>query len=220
MKLTSKFLTSISTLAIWLPFQIMAQHVPNRCGDFTQYHVHQRTDNEFFRQFADINNDGLTDLITQDNKAIARFYLNTGNGFTYAGNLQLPPFGNIVAAKDFDNDGYPDLLSNSTNGQNCGSNQIRIFWNTGQSNAFFNVGLQTNLPLPSNPFCIQSQDIDFNSDGLLDIIATNMPLSTSSNNQSCTYLNNGNKNFTVAATFRWPRDLYYTYASDFNGQTR
>ena len=199
---------------------LSVEPIQNPCagnGEFTEYQILQRTNGENFRQYADINGDGLIDLITQDNSAVARFYINTGSGFIAAGSLQLPPFGNVVAAKDFDNDGRVDLLSNSITGTNCLSNQIRIFWNTGTNNAFFNSALSTNLPLPVNPYCVQSQDIDFNGDGLLDIIATSMPFSPSTNSPGRTYLNNGNRNFTVAADFLWPRDLYGTHTRDFNG---
>ena len=186
-------------------------------GDFMPYATITRTNGENFRQFADINMDGLTDVITQESGAVARFYVNTGSTFQIAGTLQLPPFGNVVAAKDFDNDGWVDLLSNSITGQTCQSNQIRIFWNTGNAGAHFNASLSTNLPLPTNPYCMQSQDIDFNGDGLMDVIATSMPFSPTTSSPGRTYLNNGNRTFTVAADFLWPRDLYSTHTRDFNG---
>ena len=186
-------------------------------GNFQDHYSIFRSNGENFRQFADINNDQLTDLITQDNSAIAHFYINTGVGFTPAGSLQLPLFGNVVAVKDFDNDGYADLLSNSITGSTCLNNQIRIFWNTGSTGSNYNTGLSTNLPLPVNPYCMQSQDIDFDSDGLLDVIATSMPFGPGSNNPGRTYKNLGNRQFAVASDFLWPRDLYGTYTRDFDG---
>ncbi|MFN5294494.1 MAG: FG-GAP repeat domain-containing protein, partial [Flavobacteriales bacterium] len=186
-------------------------------GNFQDHYSIFRSNGENFRQFADINNDQLTDLITQDNSTIAHFYINTCVGFTPAGSLQLPLFGNVVAVKDFDNDGYADLLSNSITGSTCLNNQIRIFWNTGSTGSNYNTGLSTNLPLPVNPYCMQSQDIDFDSDGLLDVIATSMPFGPGSNNPGRTYKNLGNRQFAVASDFLWPRDLYGTYTRDFDG---
>ncbi len=206
-----------SLIPIFFSLAALPSMAQNCGGNFTQYQVLSRTNGENFRQFSDINRDGKTDLITQDNSSVARFYLNNGSGFTDAGSLQLPLFGNVIAVKDFDNDGWADILSNSITGQTCLNNQIRIFWNTGQNNAFFNTGLSTNLPLPVRPYCMQSQDIDFNGDGLLDIISTSMPFSPSTNSPGRTYRNDGNRNFSVASDNLWPRDLYGTHTRDFNG---
>ena len=196
---------------------IVAQTSTSCMGDFMPYATVARSNGEMFRQFADINMDGLTDIITQESGAFARFYVNTGSSFQPAGTLQLPPFGNVVAAKDFDNDGWVDLLSNSITGQTCQSNQIRIFWNTGTDGSFYDATLSTNLPLPANPYCMQSQDIDFDGDGWMDVIATSMPFSPSTNSPGRTYKNNGSRNFSIAADFLWPRDLYGTHVRDFNG---
>lgn len=176
---------------------------------FEAFHVAPRVNNESY-QLADMDGDGTGDLVSVDSARICRIYRNTGSGFASWFSFQLPAHGHLAALKDFDGDGRVDILSNSINGQNCLGNLIRIFWNGGNE-APFSTASYTDLPLPSSPYCVQSREIDFDGDGDLDVIMTSMA------GNSRTFRNNGARNFTVAASFQWPRDLYYTHVKDYNG---
>ncbi len=176
---------------------------------FEPFHVAARINNENF-QLADMDGDGTGDLVSVDSARICRIYRNTGSGFTSWFSFQLPPNGHLAGLKDFDGDGRTDILSNSINGQNCLGNLIRIFWNGGEE-VPFSAASFTELPLPSSPYCVQSREIDFDGDGDLDVIMTSMA------GNSRTFRNNGSRNFSVAASFQWPRDLYYTHVKDYNG---
>lgn len=177
--------------------------------EFSTYHAASRVNGESY-QLADMDGDGRHDLVSVDNSRICRIYLNGGAGFTLWTSFQLPAHGQLAALKDFDGDGRADILSNSINGQNCLGNLIRIFWNGGEEIGF-SPSTYTELPLPSSPYCVQSREIDFDADGDLDVIMTSMA------GNSRTFRNNGSRNFTVASSFQWPRDLYYTNVKDYDG---
>ena len=164
---------------------------------------------------APIFSDDRLDIVSLDTAKVLRIYRNTGATFELAGTVQMPPFSSIVEIVDFDNDGRPDLLIQATNSQNCGSNLVRIYWNSAGPKAPFNASDFTNVPMPASPFCIQSIGIDFDGDGLLDVLLPNM--SMGSTGTSHMVRNLGNRSFQVVASYPLIRDLYVREGRDLDG---
>lgn len=159
---------------------------------------------------ADVNQDDAIDLLTVDGTGMLRVRRAVGDAFAAPQSLQLPPFANLKAIRDMDGDGAPDLLVSCTYGYNCGSNLVRIYWNSRSATTPFD-GSYAEIPLPASPYCIEADAIDFNGDGKQDVVITSM-LGT-----ACMHRNIGNRQFALQSTMSWPRDLYYRSTIDIDG---
>jgi hypothetical protein len=189
---------------------------PACLGEMTLFHEEPRINNEY-PFLVDINGDGRIDMLTIDDPRILRVYLDDGESLQLSDSFSIVAHGWIAAIRDFDNDGHPDLLVNATYGYNCGSNAVRVYWNSGDP-AHPLAGDYTEIALMSVPYCIGSDPIDFDGDGLLDIITTSMPFSISDTSRKTrTTRNLGGRNFAVQADFVWPRDLYARGTNDIDG---
>ena len=198
--------------------QSPADH-PACLEQLTLYHEEPRVNNEY-PLLLDANGDGRVDMITIDDPRMLRVYLDDGAKLVLADSFQIMPYGWFAGTGDFDNDGHPDLLINATYGWNCGSNMVRVYWNSGNPAHPF-TGSYTQIGLMSVPFCIGSDPIDFDGDGLLDIITTSMPFSSNdTSRRTRTTRNLGGRSFGLQAEFVWPRDLYGRSTADINGDGR
>lgn len=166
----------------------------------------------------DVNGDGRIDLVTLDDARVLRIALNQGSQLVDAQDIAMPAHGKVHDIVDMDADGKADLVFTTADFWDCGSNSISIYWNTGDPAMPFSQSLLTTLPLPPNDYCIQGHAIDFDGNGLRDVIVTNMPwVGWSPYRPSRTYRNLGARNFEVASDFEWPRDLYNVATTDIDG---
>jgi hypothetical protein len=115
---------------------------------------------------ADVNNDGLDDVIIYSGFGfgITGIELSTGNG-TFAPSLKPLPNGSTfqyLLAADFNHDGKTDLLGATANGNN-GSMSVLL----GNGDGTFNIAGTT-------PFSLNGGFVaDVNGDGLLDLVQYN-----------------------------------------------
>ena len=126
---------------------------------------------------ADFNNDGLMDIFIANDTERNSLFINQGNGTFKEQALLLGAAynetGNVVSAmgsdaKDFNNDGFPDILYNDLAGQIFGL----LKNNAGHD--FEDVTRQTNLEALSRPFSGWSLGfIDYDNDGWQDIYSAN-----------------------------------------------
>ena len=123
----------------------------------------------------DVNGDGRIDLVTLDDAKVLRIALNQGSQLVDAQEIAMPAHGRVQDIVDMDADGKADLVFTTADFWDCGSNSISIYWNTGDPAMPFSQSLLTALPLPPNDYCIQGHAIDFDGNGLRDVIVTNMP---------------------------------------------
>jgi len=115
---------------------------------------------------ADLNNDGILDLVTANHNFAGSVSVLLGKGdgtFETAVNYPAGSSTYSVAIGDFDNDGWPDLFAaNGTS--NPGT--ITILRNKGDGT----FDLATNLPTSTYPEALTTGD--FNGDGNLDLAVT------------------------------------------------
>jgi hypothetical protein len=150
--------------------------------------------------FGDINNDGFLDAFVMHHDAPSQMFLNNGNGtftdITVAAGLDDIPFAGIQCLfRDFNNDGYADLI--------VAGGGHKLFINN-QNNTFtesVNPFVYNNHEMES--YCVG----DFNHDGYLDVYAgyANLFNSPSSTRQDKLFINDaqsGNNfvNFTLQGT--------------------
>ncbi|MCB0782486.1 MAG: CRTAC1 family protein, partial [Flavobacteriales bacterium] len=112
--------------------------------------------------FADIDNDGDFDVVTTNHDATIQLFENDGTGhyteITAGSGLEVTGFLLQSIMRDFDNDGYVDLL--------IAGGSAYLFMNDGD-NTF------TPVPLPSAPKTLHSFGLgDLNNDGFIDIMAS------------------------------------------------
>ncbi|WP_430403567.1 FG-GAP repeat domain-containing protein [Fluviicola sp.] len=131
---------------------------------------------------ADINNDGLLDLISGSSDGRISYFKNTGNRtfdfqkiiytqFAYSGEGGTP----IVKAGDIDNDGDTDILAFSTyHSYTNGNNLVVLYWLENNGNETFTAH---GLSQPTYASLIDNQLfdvelVDTDNDGDLDIITS------------------------------------------------
>lgn len=153
-------------------------------------------------RFADIDNDNDKDLIlgALDGSGIAKdlILLNDGSGVFTPG-LPLPnrygtsSWGTVgIVAKDFNNDGWVDLLMSTLQGyQTC---QLQLLLNN-QNGTFTDATANIPQNWPTTNTWVKWLEVgDFNGDGFTDIVTT-AHFGTSPK----LYFNNGNAVFTDAS---------------------
>jgi hypothetical protein len=173
-------------------------------------------------RFADIDNDNDKDLIlgALDGSGIAKdlILLNNGSGVFTPG-LPLPnrygsaTWGTVsIVAKDFNNDGWVDLLMSTLQGyQTC---QLQLLLNN-QNGTFTDATANIPQNWPTTNTWVKWVEVgDFNSDGYIDIVCT----SHFGTNPKI-YFNNGNAVFEDASnllTFPNTNGLVSTRVGDFD----
>lgn len=153
-------------------------------------------------RFADIDNDNDKDLIlgALDGSGVAKDLILINNGFgVFTPGLPLPDrygsasWGTVsIVAKDFNNDGWVDLLMSTLQGyQTC---QLQLLLNN-QNGTFTDATANIPQNWPSTNTWVKWVEVgDFNSDGYIDIVCT----SHFGTNPKL-YFNNGNAIFEDAS---------------------
>ncbi|ALC17718.1 hypothetical protein DSOUD_2991 [Desulfuromonas soudanensis] len=142
--------------------------------------------------FADINNDGLTDLYVSNKGGANRLYLNKGAGrfediTAKAGTgLDYPGFAMGSVFGDYDNDGYMDLYL-ATGGQ-YEIEANRLFRNLGNG-TFEDVTEKAGVGLKA--FTYAASFVDYDNDGFLDIYCANYGVGA----KNVLFRNNGDGTF-------------------------
>jgi hypothetical protein len=128
--------------------------------------------------FVDIDNDGWQDVIVANgtrwpddpasNETTARVFRNNGRGgfedVTAGSGLDVPMYGMGIAAADYDNDGYDDVLITAVG-------QSRLFHNNSKGR-FVDVTSRAGLGGRTG-FSTSAAWIDFDRDGLVDLFICN-----------------------------------------------
>jgi hypothetical protein len=130
-------------------------------------------DVSFDSEFADINNDGLLDLLVAADFGNSRLYQNTGEGFadrTDESNFGLDEFGMGITTGDYNNDGLIDVFVTSIYCQeeDCmeGMSGNKFYRNNG--NGFDEISEQ--LGVEDGGWGWETEFFDYDLDGDLDLI--------------------------------------------------
>lgn len=168
---------------------------------------------------ADVNNDGLTDLIVVGNRQNAVLLQHADFRF------QAVPFNNdatylAVRAADFSGDGLTDIFA-------YGPQAAELYVNDGTGTAFSATGWSQQFPIPTDG-SVAIADFSFNAN--LDIFIAGAQSTLCINQGDGTFkvaaprvfdsyaLNNGNWSATSAQAFDWNTDNYFDlfYQGDDN----
>jgi hypothetical protein len=126
--------------------------------------------------WADFDNDGFLDLFICCQDQPSLLYRNKGDGTfeEVAARAGLADLNNCLGAAwiDYDNDGYPDLFVNLSNGilGNPGTQGTARLYHNNRNGTFTDVTTKLGIDGPVSGFSCWA--FDFDNDGWLDIFAT------------------------------------------------
>ena len=144
-----------------VPLGLTAKH---RYGDGTSKYILSMTGNGV--AIIDFDNDGKPDLLFNDGVAPV-LYRNTGKAFSDVSptsGLTPRPWGQGVCAGDFDNDGWTDVLLTYYGAS-------RLYRN--EQGRFRDITPAAGLPVEGKRFSTGCAFVDYDRDGLLDLIISN-----------------------------------------------
>ena len=137
----------------------------HRYGDGTSRYILSMTGNGL--AVIDFDNDGAPDLLFNDGAAPV-LYRNNGAGkfsdVSAESGLQARPWGQGVCAGDFDNDGFTDALLTYYGAS-------RLYRN--RNGRFEDVTAAAGLPTEGKRFSTGCAFLDYDRDGLLDVVIAN-----------------------------------------------
>lgn len=165
---------------------------------------------------ADLNNDGLQDIIFAGNQVSSKVYLNLGNfkfkdiTSNFVG-LTNDQWYSSVTVVDINNDGWPDVYLTSTNNNNPEKRKNRLWVNNGAkkgSDPTF-TEMAEKYGIADTSYSTNATFFDYDNDGYLDLYVLNNTVTSrmvtnyrqkivdgSSLNNDRLYHNNGNGTFT------------------------
>ena len=165
---------------------------------------------------ADLNNDGLQDIIFAGNQVSSKVYLNLGNfkfkdiTSNFVG-LTNDQWYSSVTVVDINNDGWPDVYLTSTNNNNPEKRKNRLWVNNGAkkgSDPTF-TEMAEKYGIADTSYTTNATFFDYDNDGYLDLYVLNNTVTSrmvtnyrqkivdgSSLNNDRLYHNNGNGTFT------------------------
>jgi hypothetical protein len=160
--------------------------------------------------FADINHDGIPDMIAaNDYGSDVSVLLGNGDGtFQKRTDFELGIKSYAVIVADINGDGNPDIIT-------CNSFNYAVSVLLGNGNGTFQAGINSYAGHSLLDFTL----VDINSDGKLDVIAAtgaNVPFSNN-NPGVVVMLGNGNGTFGPATTFNTDKAPVALAMGDFNG---
>jgi tetratricopeptide (TPR) repeat protein len=117
--------------------------------------------------WADINNDGLLDLMVVNENSPAQLFLNQGDGtfedISIRSGINRTAFSKGVTAADYDNDGYVDFYVSNLNGEN-------FLYHNNHDNTFTEVARKAGVAGPARGFA--TWFFDYDNDGYPDLFVT------------------------------------------------
>ena len=154
---------------------------------------------------SDLNGDGEQDLIT-GNFQTAYALLGNGNG-AFGDPIALNVSGELIAVRDFNGDGIPDILLGSV------SVPYELYVCLGNGDGTFGAPITTSLPAAWSAVAAG----DFNMDGKLDVVVV-FVAEFPTNTPPVVMLGNGDGTFGKSLPFSLPDDVVPAMqVADFNG---
>lgn len=165
---------------------------------------------------ADLNNDGLQDLIFAGNQVSTRIYLNLG-GFKFKDitanfkGLSNDEWVSGVSIVDINNDGWPDIYLTATASKDPEKRKNRLWINSGSINGSEPTftEMAEKYGIADTGFSVDATFFDYDRDGFLDLFILNNTVSSrmntnyrqkitdgTSENNNRLYHNNGDGTFT------------------------